>query len=101
MESSRTYGLRDEYIAKIKSIFNSEPKIQKAILFGSRAKGSFRRGSDIDIALKGENLSHKDVMKLQIELDKFWRGYRLDIVLYDRINEPDLKEHIDRVGKEL
>ena len=67
-------------------------------MFGSRAKGTFSNGSDIDIALKGNNLTLKDILEATAEAEKLLLPYKLDLVLYARINEPALIEHIDRVG---
>jgi predicted nucleotidyltransferase len=50
------YGLKDLDIQKIQSVFTQFPEIQKVIIYGSRAKGNFKMGSDIDLTIVGENL---------------------------------------------
>jgi predicted nucleotidyltransferase len=76
-------------------------KVDSVILFGSRAKGTFSNGSDIDIALKGENIVLNDVLDLLNALDELLLPYKFDIVIFDRIEDDVLKEHINRVGISL
>jgi len=84
----------DALISELKSNNN----IFEIVLFGSRAKGTFRNGSDIDIALKGDNLSLKDILDATSDIEKLLLPNKLDLVLYSRISEPALIDHIDRVG---
>lgn len=95
------HGLKEEHIIKIQSIFAKNPQIQKALLFGSRAKGNFKPGSDIDIALLGNNLNLDDVLKLHRQLDELDLPFKFDLLIYDQINEIDVIEHINRVSVEL
>jgi predicted nucleotidyltransferase len=76
-------------------------KVDSVILFGSRAKGTFSNGSDIDIALKGENIVLNDLLDLLNALDELLLPYKFDIVIFDRIEDDVLKEHINRVGISL
>ena len=71
------------------------------ILFGSRAKGNFREGSDIDIALKGEETTHDQRDEILRKYDALFIPWKLDLVVYRSIKEPNLREHIDRVGIKL
>ncbi|MCB0724991.1 MAG: nucleotidyltransferase domain-containing protein [Ignavibacteriae bacterium] len=100
-EVKEKFGLSEEYISSIKNILFRHPNIERVIIFGSRAKGNFRPGSDIDLALVGKDLSASDIIDLNIELDKIWCGYKVDLLIYDKITEQALKEHINRVGKEF
>ncbi|MBN2637466.1 MAG: nucleotidyltransferase domain-containing protein [Bacteroidales bacterium] len=68
------------------------------MLFGSRAKGNYNRGSDIDLTIKGDNLTLNDVLDLSIDLDDLMLPYKFDLIIYDRIKEKDLIDHILRVG---
>lgn len=75
-------------------------KIEKAVIFGSRAKGNYKIGSDIDIAIYGENVNFDVLSKLHSILEeKSPMPYFFDIVDYSHLNHKELKEHIDRVGK--
>jgi predicted nucleotidyltransferase len=86
------FGLRDEDIEQIKKILMSN-KIKKAILFGSRAKGNYKVGSDIDIAIEG------DVNKVSYALNEESNlAYFFDVVNIKNIKNSNLIEHIKRVG---
>lgn len=101
LKENRKYGLLLKDIDFIISILSANPKIEKIVLFGSRAKGNFNKGSDIDIAIKGQQLNLDDIVESKIKIDELSLPYKFDIIIYDRINEPDLIGHIDRVGKIL
>ncbi len=92
------FGLDDEDIKKIQAVFAKHSEIEKAIIYGSRAKGTYRNGSDIDITLLGKNLN--DIPdELYWEIDDLLLPYMFDISIYYNIKNPDLVEHIKRVGQ--
>ena len=92
------YGLKENVIQKIKKVFASHPEVEEAILYGSRATGNFSRGSDIDFVLKGKELNQAILNKIRWELDDLLLPYTIDIAIYDRIDHPELIEHINRLG---
>ncbi|MBU0567228.1 nucleotidyltransferase domain-containing protein [bacterium] len=76
------------------------PEVEEAIIFGSRAKGNCRPGSDVDLAVKGKNVTHDIVLKLLELLNcEFPLPYFFDVVHYEKINSRELVDHIDRVGE--
>ena len=91
-------GLSSKTIGKINAVFARYPSIEQAILYGSRAKGTFRNGSDIDLTLKGDALTHRELSKIEIELDDLLLPYKIDLSLFRQIANPKLIEHIERVG---
>ncbi|WP_293671997.1 nucleotidyltransferase domain-containing protein [uncultured Parabacteroides sp.] len=93
------YGLSDETIKSLRNVFARYKQIGQVWLFGSRAKGNYHSGSDIDLAIKSEHFPVSRLLDIQIELDKLELLYKIDLILYDAIKEPALREHIDRVGK--
>lgn len=95
------FGLEDKILEKIIVVFEANSKIDKAVMFGSRAKGNYRPDSDIDIALKGKNLTLQDILKLSGTLDEADLKLKVDLVHYETIKEPALTAHIDRVGIEF
>ena len=95
------YGLRADIIEKIVQTIQKNLKIQKIILFGSRAKDTYKKGSDIDISIVSEDLSLKELNQLKVMLDDLMLPYKIDLLDYGRISNNDLKEHINRVGKIL
>jgi len=92
------FGIPDKYLEIFKEIFIKYPKIEKAILYGSRAKGNFTTGSDIDIALVAPKMSFSEYLSVLAELEDLDIPYKLDITKYELLDE-NIKEHIKRVGK--
>jgi uncharacterized protein len=93
------FGLTASDMEKIISIISREETVEEAILFGSRAKGNYRAGSDVDIALKGEKLEQKIANSISSQLnDVSLMPYKFDILNYNSIDNKELVEHIDRVG---
>jgi type I restriction enzyme S subunit len=95
------FGIEESSIEKIVAVFEANPKVDKAIVFGSRAKGNYRKDSDIDIALKGNELTFDDLLQMGSQLDDLNLPYKTDLLDYHTISEPALAEHIDRVGIEF
>ncbi len=75
--------------------------MDEVILFGSRVKGNFRPGSDIDLAVKGEGLDFQQFLRLLVKLDDLDLLYKIDAVNYRTIESQELLAHIDRVGISL
>ncbi|MGI4804075.1 MAG: nucleotidyltransferase domain-containing protein [Janthinobacterium lividum] len=93
------FGLKPETIEKINSVFIKHPEVEEVIIYGSRAKGNYRNGSDIDITLKGESLIDSILSKVSWDIDDLNTPYLFDISIFSKLNSPDLEEHINRVGK--
>jgi len=93
------YGLKEEVVKKINSIFAEYKEVQEVILYGSRAKGNYKPGSDIDLTLKGKNINLKVINKISLNLDDLLLPYTFDLSIYHQINNQDLLNHIKRVGK--
>jgi predicted nucleotidyltransferase len=91
-------GLPAASIEAIQQVFQRYPGIRQAILYGSRAKGNFRPGSDIDLTLKGD-LTYQQLLRIETELDDLLLPYKIDLSLYELLDNPALIEHIDRAGK--
>lgn len=93
------FGLKNETIQKICDVFTRYPQVEKAILYGSRAKGNFHNGSDIDLTLcGGPDLTFEVLQKMVIELDDLPIPYTIDLSILHDINNPDLVDHIRCVG---
>lgn len=93
------FGLPAATIQKIRTVFSAFPAIERAVIFGSRAKGNYKTGSDIDLTLFGEKLAFDILADVLDTLDELLLPYTFDISLYAKIDNPALREHIDRVGK--
>ena len=92
------HGLSLATVAKIHEVFGRHPEIEKAVLYGSRAKGNFKPGSDIDLTLTGEELDSKVIGQLDSELDDMLLPYEFDISIFSKLTHQELIEHIRRVG---
>lgn len=94
------YGLSEANGLRILEILATFTEVREVILFGSRAKGNYKPGSDIDIAVKGPIT--KDVQaRLLTAFEESLLPYFVDIVVYDRLQSEALREHIDRVGVKI
>ncbi|MGE4498366.1 MAG: nucleotidyltransferase family protein [Deferribacterales bacterium] len=92
------YGLSEEAIRKIQDVFAEFPQVLKAVLYGSRAKGNYKTGSDIDLALFGTELNLEIMQKIEHRIDDLLLPYSVDLSVYKDISNEELKEHINRVG---
>lgn len=93
------FGLNQETIDKINSVFEKHLEIEKVIIYGSRAKGNYRAGSDIDLTLIGNNLEYNLAGTVNSEIDDLNTPYLFDVSIFGKLNSPSLKQHINRVGK--
>ncbi|MFA6568709.1 MAG: nucleotidyltransferase domain-containing protein [Victivallales bacterium] len=93
------FGLKDSVVQKICGVFSRFPQVGKAVLYGSRAKGNYKNGSDIDLTLcGGEDLTLNILYKIMEELDELLLPYSFDLSILHDISDPDVLEHIQRVG---
>lgn len=93
------FGLPDQTLATIRQILADYPTVKKAIVYGSRAKGTHKKGSDIDLTLIGETLDHRLVGEIARRLDESPIPYQVDLSLWEQIDNENLREHIERVGQ--
>lgn len=92
------FGLSNEVINDICSVFKKHSNIHKVLIFGSRAKGNYSTGSDIDLAAFGDNISFNQLMDINIQLEDLGLLYKIDVVDYHNNIGTPIAEHIDRVG---
>jgi len=92
------HGLSAETVAKVREVLSRFPEVEKAVLYGSRAKGSAHPGSDIDLTLFGGCLDERKIGQVDDALDDLLLPYRFDLSIFARITHPDLLDHIRRVG---
>lgn len=95
------FGLSPDVIAKIHGVLAQHPRVQRAVIYGSRAKGNFKPGSDIDLTLvarEGEEISHRELADILDEIDDLLLPYTLDLSVFEQLDHKDLREHIERVG---
>ena len=92
------FGLPSAAAEKIRAVFAFHPEVQKAVLYGSRAKGNYKTGSDIDLTMYGDDLSHILLLKILDELDELLLPWMIDLSIFRQIDNANLREHIKRVG---
>ena len=92
------YGLSDKIIEQIQDVFAQHPEVEKVILYGSRAKGNFRNGSDIDLAFQGEKLTLSLLHNIDKALDNLLLPYTFNLSILKHIDNADLLHHIEQVG---
>ena len=96
------FGLDVDTLRDIRLLFKQFLSIEKVVLYGSRVKGNYRKGSDIDITLIGKDLSlDNTVDPLMRKIDDLNFPYTFDISIFNQLDNLDLIDHILRVGKPL
>ena len=92
------FGLEEKTIEKVNQVLAKHSQVDQVILFGSRAMGNFKNGSDIDLALKGVELNLKIINEISDEIDDLLLPYSFDLINFSHINNSELINHINRVG---
>lgn len=92
------FGLSDATLATVRGILDRYPAVEQAILYGSRAKGNYKNGSDIDLTLIGAGLDFDTLGSIAGDLDDSDIPYKVDLSILANITNPNLVEHIQRVG---
>ncbi len=96
MDNNR-FGFKNGDLEIIIKIIDSYKAVDKAVVFGSRAKGNYKQGSDVDLALftNDKNIAPKISFKLN---EESLMPYKFDVVDYNTLNHPEFIDHINRVG---
>ena len=94
------FGLSEKTIEILKEYFSKISEIVMVKIYGSRAMGNYRKGSDIDFVLFG-SLNKDLITKISMEINELNTPYMFDITAYETIQNEKLKEHIDEHGKEF
>lgn len=97
-EMPKRFGLEESVIAEITDALSHYPEVESAILYGSRAMNRYRPGSDIDLTLTGKALNYWIISRLEDEIDDLLLPYLFDISILSHIDNPDVVDHIRRVG---
>src|SRR5690606_24370348 len=95
------FGLSTDVLDSLRAVFAGQPQVQRAVVYGSRAKGTYRPGSDIDVVLEAPALTFTDLLRLKTNLDDLMLPYQIDLSALHQIDNPALLDHIERVGKPL
>ena len=93
------FGLSDTVINELRDVFRHHANIEKVLIFGSRSKGNYRAGSDIDLAVVGKGIDYNQLLTIQCEIDDLDMLYSIDLLDYQKEKGTPLGDHIDRVGQ--
>ena len=96
------HGLSDQTLQKIRDVFVQYPQVEEAVLYGSRARGDYKNGSDIDLTLRGSTeLTHTILSQIANDLDDQLLPYTIDLSIFKNIRNPEMIEQIERIGVAL
>jgi predicted nucleotidyltransferase len=93
------FGLPLEAVAELRKLFAQFPGIACVWIYGSRAKGNYRPGSDIDLSLEAPAMESAQLLEMMQDIDDLLLPYQVDLSLLHHIDNPALREHIARVGQ--
>ena len=93
------FGLSDTVIRELQDVFRRHANIKKVLIFGSRSKGNYRTGSDIDLAIVGDGIDYNQLLGILCEIDDLELLYTVDLLDYQKKKGTPIGDHIDRVGQ--
>ena len=93
------FGLSDTIIKELQDVFRRHANIKKVLIFGSRSKGNYRAGSDIDLAVIGNDIDYNQLLSILCEIDDLELLYSVDLLDYQKKKGTSIGDHIDRVGQ--
>ena len=93
------FGLSDTVIKELQDVFRRHDNIKQVLIFGSRSKGNFRSGSDIDLAVLGDKIDYNQLLTILCEIEDLNLLYSVDLLDYQKKKGTPIGDHIDRVGQ--
>ena len=95
------FGLKPEILEQLATVFRNHPNVEKVLIYGSRSRGNYRNGSDIDMTMIGDKLQWSDLQVIEQEIDDLLLPYKVDLSILSQIDNQELLDHIKRWGKPL
>ena len=93
------FGLSDTVIKELQGVFRRHANIQRVLIFGSRSKGNYREGSDVDLAVVGTGIDYNQLLDIMCQIDDLELLYSVDLLDYSKNKGTPIGDHIDRVGQ--
>ena len=93
------FGLSETVIKELQEVFRHYANIEKVLIFGSRSKGNYRAGSDIDLAVIGKDVDYNQLLDIICEIEELELLYSVDLLDYQKKKGTPIGDHIDRVGQ--
>ena len=97
-KEKNAFGFTHRDIKTLQDIFKKYTDVKNVFIFGSRAKGTYKQGSDIDLAIMNKGVKDMVIGKIKSDFEESSLPYIVDLVNYHTIKHSQLKNHIDRVG---
>lgn len=97
--AEKPFGLPPHAVRRLCEVFQDWPQIECVWIYGSRAKGTYRQGSDIDLCIQGRELQFTDLLRMETQIDDLLLPWKVDLSLMHQIDAPELLRHIQRVGQ--
>ena len=101
MSTPSPFGLSPATLDKLNSVFLRHHVIGSVVIYGSRAKGNYRPGSDIDLCIMGGAIPFEELMQIEDQIDDLMLPYTVDLSQYDQLGNANLVAHINRVGVKI
>ena len=98
---SSKFGLSPSEVHSIRAVLAAHPEVKRVLVYGSRAMGTQRKNSDIDLTLIAPNLTFDQLLKIENEPDDLLLPYKIDLSQLHTITNPALIDHIQRVRVEF
>lgn len=92
------FGLKDHILEKIRNVFSKYEQVEKVLIYGSRAKGNYKPGSDIDLTFIGEGLNRRILNNIDDDIDDLLLPYSFDLSILKEVTNLDFLAHVNRVG---
>ena len=97
---NNSFGISEKSYNLLVEFLKTYLQIEEVLIFGSRAKGNYKKGSDIDLVIKGKDCSDKLALDISAYIDdELPTPYMVDIINYSSIDNPELKKNIDFTAK--
>ena len=101
MSTPNPFGLSPATLDKLNTVFSRHHAISSVVIYGSRAKGNYRAGSDIDLCIMGDAIPFEVLMHIEDQIDDLMLPYTVDLSQYDQLGNANLVAHINRVGVKI
>jgi len=101
MADALTFGLSPAILGDLRRVFAAYPEIEQVLIFGSRAKGNFRDGSDIDLAVFAPTMNEAAFTRLWNKLDALPILFKMDVLHWDTLGNTRLKDKITGEGRRI
>ena len=93
------FGLSESVIEELQEVFRRHANIEKVLIFGSRSKGNYRAGSDIELAVIGKDLDYNQLLDIMCDIEDLELLYSVDLLDYQKKKGTPIGDHIERVGQ--